>query len=300
MRGLLGALAAAAAAAAAAASPSGLPTVDPVAVGQVRTVGGASQGDALELRTLSLDPPVFSIPGLLSGAEADELARLAGAEGQEWLHSQAGDHVTGRMVRQLRKGGKAARRLLAQFDADSDGALNAEEVAFLAREAFQMPNFSAEDHAALLASVLGPRGLEPKRGEGFPADARLGADLVRHLAGLSQREPHRRDRYSSQTWLSYEAPLLRQLLVRAQAVTGLPAEVVNASEMLQVVRYPRLGHYSCHHDSSPDMIDAGLIRLGTLGVVLNDVAAGGETAFPGADRPGPWGGGAQACTRIID
>merc|ERR1712151_279161 len=49
-------------------------------------------------------------------------------------------------------------------------------------------------------------------------------------------------------------------------------------------QYPTLGHYSCHHDSSPDSIDMGQIRLGTLGMFLNDVPKGGELSFPGSDR----------------
>merc|ERR1712203_48726 len=47
-----------------------------------------------------------------------------------------------------------------------------------------------------------------------------------------------------------------------------------------MVYYPKKGHYSCHHDSSALSIDAGKIRLLTVGVFLNDVPVGGETVFP--------------------
>merc|ERR1712194_141327 len=56
------------------------------------------------------------------------------------------------------------------------------------------------------------------------------------------------------------------------------------SEDLQLVKYPEKGHYACHHDSSPDSIQGNDIRLGTLGMFLNDVPKGGETAFPAGLR----------------
>merc|ERR1712217_564503 len=92
------------------------------------------------------------------------------------------------------------------------------------------------------------------------------------------------DRHSNQTWLGYNTPLLKVLRKRAMVVAGVPEEVINNSEQLQVVHYPKGGHYACHHDSAPDSIDAGDIRFATLGIFLNDVAQGGETAFPGSDR----------------
>lgn len=57
------------------------------------------------------------------------------------------------------------------------------------------------------------------------------------------------------------------------------------------MRYGPQGHYSCHHDSSPDAIDEGNIRMATIAIFLNDVESGGELCFPGklADGSERWG-----------
>merc|ERR1711862_251547 len=78
------------------------------------------------------------------------------------------------------------------------------------------------------------------------------------------------------------SPLLRTLRNRAKSVAGLPDNVMKGSELLQVVHYPVRGHYACHHDSSPDSIVEGDVRLATLGVFLNNPSKGGELAFPTA------------------
>ena len=78
------------------------------------------------------------------------------------------------------------------------------------------------------------------------------------------------ERHSDQVWLDYSKSHKTQaLLDRAQRITGLPKEVVSGEESLQVLRYGKLGHYSCHYDSPPSHIpDGQLVRLGTASLVF--------------------------------
>lgn len=256
-------------------SGAAVPTaLDPVAVCHVRRAS-AADGRWLEVRTLSVEPAIFLVPGLLDEEEADELVALA-KQNKEWKSSivLGGDRD---MRKRLRRGGKAARRVLREFDDDRDGNLSAEEMQHFADDVFTIPNY---DHAAFVRNVLG----EATPDIAVPIADAARVDVGKFFDKVVREEPHRLNRFSRQTWLKYEGKLPRALLGRAGVVTELPEEIVNQSEDLQVVHYSRRGHYACHHDSAPDSIDEGNVRIGTLAMFLNNVTSGGETVFPGALR----------------
>uniref|UniRef100_A0A7S2HXV8 Fe2OG dioxygenase domain-containing protein n=1 Tax=Alexandrium andersonii TaxID=327968 RepID=A0A7S2HXV8_9DINO len=262
------------------ASPCGcgataLPVLDTVEVGHVQWAE-TSEGQRLEIRTLCTDPPVFLVPGFISEDEADSLVNLALEKG-DWIESEV-DQETNDFRRQLKRGGKAARKLLAEFDFNDDALLSSTELAKFAEDVFTMPNY---DHAELVRHVLGEVA-NPKAK--VPIKAAANAHLDDFFSKVLREEPHRSSRFSRQAWLHYDGDLLRSLLDRAQAITQLPPDIMRQTEELQVVHYPRRGHYACHHDTSPDGVDEGAIRIGTLGFFLNNVTQGGETVFPGAFR----------------
>ena len=69
-------------------------------------------------------------------------------------------------------------------------------------------------------------------------------------------------------------------------MSSLPAWVVQGCEHLQVLRYDPQGHYACHHDSSPALLEQGeSVRLATIALFLNKPTSGGEIAFPAAGHP---------------
>lgn len=76
-----------------------------------------------------------------------------------------------------------------------------------------------------------------------------------------------------------EDELLPELQRRLAALAQLPLGRVQASEDLQVVHYTEGATFGMHHDSS-----SFLPRVLTAFYYLNDVAEGGETAFPAADN----------------
>merc|ERR1711963_228314 len=106
-------------------------------------------------------------------------------------------------------------------------------------------------------------------------------DLAAYFQRLLKDKPHLGWRYSQQAWLSYKHnAVARLLLQRAKVASGLSDVVFNEpAEDLLVLRYPTLGHYSCHHDTSSFFISHKQIRLGTLAVFLNTPKEGGELAF---------------------
>jgi len=256
---------------------------DPVALGHVQLHGERR----LELHTASVDPPVFLIPNFLDAREADEL--IAQAQSQtNWMDSTVLQGVR-EETKQLRKGGKAAVRALRAFDRDGDGLLEFGEMQDVFYEVFDLPNYDATTHQAFLrhaSHVLGTEKM-PVDTDDLPLEHAGEADVYGFFEDLSANEPHRMSRYSDQVWLPHadrKASLVREIMARAQAVTGFPDEVMKSTEKMQVVRYQRQGHYSCHHDSSPDLINIGDTRVATLGIFLNDPEDGGETVFPGALR----------------
>lgn len=81
-----------------------------------------------------------------------------------------------------------------------------------------------------------------------------------------------------------DSPITDRLNRRIEALTGIPVE---HGEKLQVLRYGRGGEYKPHHDFfDPEIpgdavqLEGGGQRIATVIVYLNDVIAGGETAFP--------------------
>ncbi|CAE8608808.1 unnamed protein product [Polarella glacialis] len=140
------------------------------------------------------------------------------------------------------------------------------------------------DHEPVVRHVLGD---DASAEASIPVENAVRAGLGRFLIDIVEKEPWRLTRYSEQLWLTYDkSPVLQKLLVRVQRITGLPESVVNQSEDLQVLRYGPHGHYSCHHDMSPDTIDEGkdAPQIATVAIFLNDVTRGGEIAFPAANR----------------
>jgi len=102
-------------------------------------------------------------------------------------------------------------------------------------------------------------------------------------------------RFSESTSLPMDKPIIKSSQERIVKLTGLSRTLIEKSEPIQVVRYSVFGHYNAHYDTSHgsarekecctknDGIDCHLCRFITIILYLNDVAKGGETAFPVAD-----------------
>eukprot|EP00929_Paragymnodinium_shiwhaense_P114782 TRINITY_DN83296_c0_g1_i2.p1 TRINITY_DN83296_c0_g1~~TRINITY_DN83296_c0_g1_i2.p1 ORF type:complete len:170 (+),score=42.46 TRINITY_DN83296_c0_g1_i2:40-510(+) len=113
--------------------------VEGVRVGHVREIPGAADAQQMSLETLSLDPLVFRVHGLVTSEEADSIVALARSQ-PDWILSQAGDGDAEEFMEELRRSEKHGVRRLTEFDRNNDGSLGMEELSMLAQE-LDMPNY---------------------------------------------------------------------------------------------------------------------------------------------------------------
>jgi len=257
-----------------------LPMLEPVAIGHSRLLDlGHGDGRAgTKVRTLAMSPPIFYVEGFLTQSEADAIVKKA--NGSRMFESGVG--VTQNENRdkdndfKLSYASGAFKSYFNEFDQNDDGRLEAAELQHFLQHVFDMPN---HDHSIFMKKYN--LTTEAVSFQDFK-DKRI--NLGKYARWVVKHYPHLKARHSLQKWLPYESTETEQLVPRARRLTQLTESI--ESEELQVLRYPRLGHYSCHHDSSPDSIEEGYARLATLALFLNEPTGGGEIAFPGADHAG--------------
>jgi prolyl 4-hydroxylase len=137
---------------------------------------------------------------------------------------------------------------------------------------FEIPNFLSYDECDHLVQIARVANLEKSK---------VGGDTA-------AKGEYRDVRTSSQIWLGYgertNTPVVKEIADRVFAFTQLPADV---AESMQLVHYNTTQHYLGHHDyahkwesTDNSYVQAGGNRFVTIIFYLNDVAEGGETAFP--------------------
>jgi hypothetical protein len=253
--------------------------LDPIKVGYKRWVD-LGVGRAAEVVTLAVRPPLFHIKGFLNSEESQALIHEAHV--QHTAISTMGGTTPQETTENVKKIQNQRtflqfRKMFKYFDKDHNGVLNKKELGRLLHKAFNMPN---HDHDLFLKhhNLTNPMIAEHRL---------MGIDLAQYREWIMKNHPYIMERYSDQVWLEYGKNSTEPLLERAQKITGLPRTVVSGETSLQVLHYGKLGHYSCHYDSPPSHIPNGqIVRIGTLAVFLNEPEAGGQIAFPGADKEG--------------
>lgn len=236
--------------------------LDPVSVGQSRIV--ELDGKQVEIRTMALRPPLFYVSGFLSPTEADDL--VAQAKARKRLTS-----VAQNMEKSL------GTQTFRAFDRDNNGLLDKRELGSLLSKVFLIAN---HDHNLFMKyhKLSFPEIAE---------HAFQDIDLSKYRDWIMENFPHHMQRHSDQVWLSYNQTDTQKLVHRAAKLTGLPDKVVAAEKYMQVLHYGKRGHYSCHWDTPPDHCPHGpVVRLGTMVLFLHEPQAGGQIAFPAADKVG--------------
>jgi len=256
-----------------------LAALDPVHVGFVRWID-TGDGQAREVLTLAVRPPLFLIKGFLSGAESEAIINVSHRTMAE--KSMMGGPNPTDTTKEVKKQHQQRsflefRKMFKIFDKDRNGALTSNELQRLMQFRYNLPN---HDHKLFMKryNFSSPFIWEEKL---------IGIDLVEYREWIMKNYPHMMERHSDQVWLGYNISQAHSVLHRAQKITGLPKAVVSGEASLQVLHYGKQGHYSCHYDSPPSHIpDGRVVRLGTMAIFLNDPEAGGQIAFPGADKEG--------------
>uniref|UniRef100_A0A3B3VKB4 Prolyl 4-hydroxylase, transmembrane n=1 Tax=Poecilia latipinna TaxID=48699 RepID=A0A3B3VKB4_9TELE len=254
-----------------------LTRIEGIRVGHVQKVS-LVPGRVHEMKTLSLKPLLFEIPGFLSEDECRVVMQLAQLKGlmESQLMVQEGQEE---LAKELDLSPEEIFNLL---DINQDGQLQLHEILTHSRVRdgiWLTPENLREIYDGLKAD---------KDGDGKKLCRVKRSQLVRN---------------SRHTWL-YQGKgahrVLQEIKERVTRLTRLPAALVDLSEPLQVVRYEEGGHYHAHHDSGPVYPETACThtrlaantstpfetscRYITVLFYLNSVDGGGETAFPVADN----------------
>ncbi|XP_029007716.1 transmembrane prolyl 4-hydroxylase isoform X2 [Betta splendens] len=272
-----------------------LTRMEGIRVGHVQRVS-LVPGKVHEMRTLSLKPLLFEIPGFLAEDECRVVMQLAQLKGlmESQLMVQDGQDE---LARELNLSPEEIFNLL---DINQDGQLQLHEILTHSRVRdgiWLTPENLREIYAGLKADKDGNGLLSLEEFRLLSSDAFQRFLLQR---GVKRSQLVRNSRH---TWL-YQGKgahrVLQDIKARVTRLTRLPPALVDLSEPLQVVRYEEGGHYHAHHDSGPVYPETGCAhtrlaantstpfetscRYVTVLFYLNSVEGGGETAFPVADN----------------
>lgn len=279
-----------------------LKRLDGVKVGHRQEVDLGEHGK-FDLITRAMRPLLFEIPDFLSEDECDHIISLASEN--ELFKSEAKGGLTeiDNWKFDPKLNGKATgpKGLYKNWDFDLSGNITIDEVKSFARM-FRYLYLSDQEVRKIFSDLhlheLDDGVITRKEFENLNT---LLIDSYMYEMGRSH--PRHRERFSEQTWLTqeHEDGLLQGIRLRVQVLTKLPDEIIYGSEYLQVVRYGVDGHYHAHLDTEThklpevpcchqtpgvgeDSTKCKLCRYITILYFLNEVTAGGETAFPLADN----------------
>ncbi|XP_021028539.2 transmembrane prolyl 4-hydroxylase [Mus caroli] len=282
-------------------SPQPVPTLGPltrlegIKVGYERKVQVVAGRDHF-IRTLSLKPLLFEIPGFLSDEECRliiHLAQMKGLQRSQILPTEEYEEAMSAMqVSQL--------DLFQLLDQNHDGRLQLREVLAqtrLGNGRWMTPENIQEMYSAIKADPDGDGVLSLQ--EFSNMDLR---DFHKYMRS-HKAESNELVRNSHHTWLHQGEGahhVMRAIRQRVLRLTRLSPEIVEFSEPLQVVRYGEGGHYHAHVDSGPVYPETicshtklvanesvpfeTSCRYMTVLFYLNNVTGGGETVFPVADN----------------
>uniref|UniRef100_A0A1A8DDQ5 Prolyl 4-hydroxylase, transmembrane (Endoplasmic reticulum) n=1 Tax=Nothobranchius kadleci TaxID=1051664 RepID=A0A1A8DDQ5_NOTKA len=249
-----------------------------------------------EMRTLSLKPLLFEIPGFLSEEECRVVVQLAQLKGlmdsQSSMPSQ-GQEESNQPLLSL-----SSEEVFSLLDLNQDGFLQKEEI--LSHSRSQDGTWlSPESLRQMLAGL-----------EACPTGTLTLGDF-RRVYDVSQRPQQQRSgklhshfkQRNRHTWLyqgSGSHRVLQTLRKRVIGLTHLPSSLVELSEPLQVIRYEHGDFSSAHYDSSSSHPETTCThtrlagnasaltevscRYLTVSLYLSSVEDGGEITFPVADN----------------
>uniref|UniRef100_G1R4R6 Transmembrane prolyl 4-hydroxylase n=1 Tax=Nomascus leucogenys TaxID=61853 RepID=G1R4R6_NOMLE len=232
--------------------PGPEPTLGPltrlegIKVGHERKVQLVADRDHF-IRTLSLKPLLFEIPGFLTDEECRliiHLAQMKGLQRSQILPTEEYEEAMSTMqVSQL--------DLFQLLDQNRDGHLQLREVLAQTRLGngwWMTPESIQEMYTAIKADPDGDGVLSLQ--EFSNMDLR---DFHKYMRS-HKAESSELVRNSHHTWL-YQGEgahhVMRAIRQRVLRLTRLSPEIVELSEPLQVVRYGEGGHYHAHVDSGP-------------------------------------------------
>ncbi|XP_029292508.1 LOW QUALITY PROTEIN: transmembrane prolyl 4-hydroxylase-like [Cottoperca gobio] len=272
-----------------------LPRIEGIRVGHVQQVSLLPDRTHV-LRTMSLKPLLFEIPGFLSEEECRVVVQLAQLKGL--MESQTTAPSQGQVESNQPLLSLSTEEVFSLLDLNQDGLLQNKEIVSHSRSqdgTWLNPDNLRQILTGLEACPTGILTLEDFR-RVYDVSQRPGQQQSRNLRSrFKQRNKH--------TWL-YQGPgshhVLQTLRNRLISLTRLPSTLVELSEPLQVIRYENGDFSNAHHDSSSSQSETTCThtrlagnksaltevscRYLTMLFYLSAVQEGGESTFPVADN----------------
>lgn len=272
-----------------------LPRIEGIRVGHVQQVSIVPDRTH-QMKTLSLKPLLFEIPGFLSEEECRVVVQLAQLKGL--MDSKAAPSTQEAEESNQPLLSFSTEEVFSLLDLNQDGLLQKQEIVSHSRS--RDGTWLSPDN---LRQIL--TGLEE-----CPSGALTLGDFQR-VYDVSQRPGEERNgklhgqfkQRNKHTWL-YQGlgshHVLLSLRNRVTSLTRLPSALVELSEPLQVIRYEPGDFSNAHHDSSlarsettcahtrlagnTSALAEVSCRYLTLLLHLSSVEEGGESTFPVADN----------------
>ncbi|XP_041801707.1 transmembrane prolyl 4-hydroxylase-like isoform X2 [Chelmon rostratus] len=263
-----------------------LPRIEGIRVGHVQQVSLVPDRTH-EMKTISLKPLLFEIPGFLSEEECRvvvQLAQLKGLMESQTTAPSQGQEESNQPLLSL-----STEEVFSLLDLNQDGLLQKKEIVSHSRSqdgTWLNPDNLRQILAGLEACPTGMLNLEDFR-RVYDVSQRPGQKR-------SGKLQHQFKQRSKHTWL-YQGlgshHVLHTLKNRVTSLTRLPSALVELSEPLQVIRYEQGDFSNAHHDSSPSHSETTCTHTRLAGntsvlteVSCSSVEEGGETTFPVADN----------------
>ncbi|XP_031733979.1 transmembrane prolyl 4-hydroxylase-like isoform X1 [Anarrhichthys ocellatus] len=272
-----------------------LPRIEGIRVGHVQQVSLVPDRTH-EMRTLSLKPLLFEVPGFLSEEECRVVVQLAQLKGLMESRTTAPGRGPEESSQPLLS--FSTEEVFSLLDLNQDGLLQKHEIVSHSRS--RDGTWLNPDNLRHILSGLEarPTGL-------------LTLDDFRHVYDQSQRpgqqrsgKPRSHFKQRNKHTRLHQGPgshhVLQTLRNRLISLTRLPSSLVELSEPLQVIRYKHGDFGDAHHDSGASRSETTCAhsrlagnssaltevscRYLTVLFYLSSVEEGGETTFPVADN----------------
>ncbi|XP_051913205.1 transmembrane prolyl 4-hydroxylase-like [Hippocampus zosterae] len=249
-----------------------------------------------KMKTLSLKPLLFEVPGFLSEEECRVVVQLAQLKGL--MESQMTAPSWGQVEPDHPLLSLSTEEVFSLLDLNQDGLLQKQEIVSHSRS--RDGTWMSPDN---LRRIL--TGLEACAKRMLNLEEFKRVYDVSQGPGQEQNGKHRNQfkQKNKRTGL-YQGPgshhVLQTLRIRVNSLTRLPSALVDMSELLQVFRFEPGDFSDAHHDSSPphketvcshtrlagntSMLTEVSCRYLTVLIYLSSVEEGGETTFPVADN----------------
>uniref|UniRef100_A0A8C6THC3 Zgc:158254 n=1 Tax=Neogobius melanostomus TaxID=47308 RepID=A0A8C6THC3_9GOBI len=269
-----------------------LPRIEGIRVGHVQRISSISD-KTFEMKTLSLKPLIFEIPGFLSEEECRVVVQLAQLKGLMETHTTG--PVQGYV--ESNQLSLSTEEVFGLLDLNQDGLLQKQEIVSHSRS--RDGTWLSADSLRQILITLEARPTGTLTLEDFKRIYAESQSTEQRIGKLTSKYKQR----NKNTWLyqsSGSHHVLQTLKKRVISLTRLPSALVELSEPLQVIRYEPGDYSDAHYDSSPpnpetfcahtrlasnaSSLKEVSCRYLTVQFYLSSMEDGGETTFPVADN----------------